>query len=70
MPGLKARPSSPTRRLPVSSMILKTRSIWPSLDGAMLSKIGTGKSARLARWTTARRSLGRHEPPNANPGRR
>jgi hypothetical protein len=70
VPGLNDRPSSPTRRLPVDSTVRNTRSIWLSFDGRMLSRIGIATSARRARWTRARRSLGRQEPPNAYPGRR
>src|SRR2546430_6942854 len=70
VPGLKARPTTPMRRLRVASTVSTVWRICPSFEGRIAESSGSERSAARAAYTRARRSFGRQDPPNAKPGRR
>ena len=68
VPGLKLKPRMPTRVCPFSMINLRPLATCNSLLGRMELRMGNSRSRSFALYASARRSFGKHEPPNANPG--
>src|SRR6476620_7699942 len=70
VPDLNARPKIAILRLPNSRMLSTARRTCISLDTNTFARTGSSRSCFRAVWSSARTSVGKHEPPKAKPGRR
>src|SRR5262249_36872791 len=68
VPDLKLNPITPIFRFDNIKIDSAALSMCSLLLGKTDSSSGSLRSSSLARWTSARISFGRQEPPNANPG--